>query len=380
MINIEKNDAGLYVIGNEFFSAEENTRGTRDKFWLVPGQESSYPRMLFKCNRSEKTCENWGEIIASAIASRVNVPCVTYVGASVLENGEVKTGVICESYKNNSEISELSGYSLVSAVANHIYDNSIDMFYTGELNTVDGFINCINQYAKFMECEIDANEIEQCRNDLIKQALFDFILLQADRHWLNTTFLLAKSDSKISITKSKCYDNGCICFLKRKLEGVQGISTQIKAEIRKRKQSDSLKYQLEKYIPFFGIKTTLVKFDSKTYSHNSMIPRIVSCGDPEAKEMFLEELTHEILNNPEIAHFYLGLKQKLNYSKETKTLDLSDIFQSLQTPQDIIPEGVEYLVNQIMNYQVNTIDELIKVKRAKIVQQKEIEDEEQRSV
>jgi len=335
----------LVTLGEKVYSFAEELRGVRQKFWLVCEDGKfikipmKYKHILFKYNRNEVSCENWGEIYASRIAKQIGVPCVEYHLASFEENGKTSMGVLCSTYKKNENEIEATVYDVQTMFGEKV----------NNINTVENIMENImyvipeNQDKKFYYSYL--------RNSLIKQCIFDFLLAQTDRHWFNTTFLLYSNDNTFNIRKSECYDNGCVAFLKRKYAAIEGISREIKVQ---GKNSQRLHDLLKDYVPMMGIKTPTVELNQDkdiTEVEKLKVKR-------ETREVFLDELTNEILNNPEIAEFYIAAKEYLNVKLVTELL------KKEKTPP---PKPVADMIELVVGYQLNVIETLLneKIKQSK---------------
>lgn len=360
MLNIQYetvNNVKCVKLHDRYYSLLEDVRGARPKFWIkrsepkrVNYEEPNDENMiLVKFNRNGVSCEDWGEIIASAVARKTEVPCVDYYSALIIEEdgSELGRGVACGSYKRSKNETEISGFNLQSMHKNLVYDNCRGRQVQG-LNTVDGFIDAIQHV---FDGKLNPNEVESVRNDLLKQAIFDFVLGQTDRHWLNTTFLVWKDKNEnFHIRKAECYDNGCIAMAKRKAIAIEGMSKEIGSL---GKDSPYLRTQLEKYCPMMGIKTSLVYIDDKSKSGNVERVRIVN--PRENKKIFLKELANEIIQNPEIAVFYKLLESKISSGDL-----LSRVTKDLQASGDCPPDFMLKMVGDVMGHQVGELDRYVR--------------------
>lgn len=330
----------------------QEARGVREKFWLVrTGRKHvnyqdpmDSTGILFKFNRNDVSCEDWGEIISSLVARNTGVPCVHYYSASLSdENGEsLGNGVMCGSYKRHPNETELTGFSLQSLFKNLRYDN-----YRGEsidgLNTVNGFMDAI--HAVFGD-RIDKEELDAVHNDLLKQAIFDYVLAQTDRHWLNTTFLVYEdAQDKLHIRKAECYDNGCISMFKRKGSAIEGMSREIGAL---GKDSPYLKERLSSYCPMMGVKTSLVSIDNQV--RKGSLEKIKMIDPKRDKKIFLRELSLAIINNPEIAPFYK------KFESMVKNGELFEfVKRDLARAGDNPPEYITKMVEDVMGHQIDEL-------------------------
>lgn len=339
-------------LNGRMYTFLQEARGVREKFWLVrTGQkrvnyeEPIYPsQILFKFNRNSVSCEDWGEIISSLVARHIDVPCVQYYSASLSDEdgNDIGKGVMCGSYKHSSKEVEFSAFSLQSLYKNLTYDN-----YHGEkvdgLNTVDGFLSAIK--GVFGD-KVPQEELTSVRNDLLKQAIFDFVLAQTDRHWLNTTFLVCQEDNgQTHIRKSACYDNGCISMFKRKSSAIEGMSREIGSL---GKDSPYLKERLSSYCPMMGVKTSLVGIDNQV--RQGSIEKIKMLDPKHDKKVFLNELSLQIVNNPEIAHFYINLENMVNDGSLFKYIE-SDLSRSGDNP----PAHIIKMVEDVIGHQVGQL-------------------------
>lgn len=336
-----------------YYTFLNEARGVREKFWLVRtgvkrvnyDEPSDASDILFKFNRNNVSCEDWGEIIASLVAEHTRVPCVKYYSASLKdEKGkDMGSGVACGSYKRNAKETEISGFNLQSLYKNLKYDN-----YHGEsikgLNTVEGFVDAIKGvFGK----KISKEEIEDIRNDLLKQAIFDYVLAQTDRHWLNTTFLAYEdAKGKTHVRKAECYDNGCISMFKRKGSALEGMSREIGA---KGKDSPYLHDRLASYCPMMGIKTSLVTIDSNV--RKGSLEKIKMVDPKNDKNVFVYELALAIVNNPEIAPFYKRMESMVRSGKL-----MDKVKEDLRAAGDKPPAYITKMVGDVMGHQVDQLN------------------------
>lgn len=336
-LNCEEIDGDKYVIlGKRAYKFVEEYRGIREKFWLIQskspyGHEPLKNRnILFKYNRNDVSCENWGEIYASKIAQQIGVPCVEYHLASYEENGKVAKGVMCGTYKKNELEVEATAYDVQIMQSEEVKN----------INTVED----IMENLMLLVPNDDKNfYYSYIRNSLIKQCIFDFLLAQTDRHWFNTTFLMYTKDNVFNLRKAECYDNGCIAFLKRKYSAIEGISKEIKVQ---GKNSQRLHDLLKDYVPMMGIKTPTTELAHQCESIAQDKLRVIK----DRREVFLDELTEEIIRNPEIAKFFIDLKENLN---------LQLINQKIEREAEKPPQAVSDMVELVVGYQYELLHELI---------------------
>lgn len=344
-LELEIIDGEKYVsLGDRTYKFVEEPRGIREKFWLVLAKSRYFKEtlknsfILFKYNRNNVSCEDWGEVYASRIAKQIGVPCVDYYLAEFHDGDKVSNGVMCGTYKKNENEIETTVYDVQT-----MFSEKVDSINTVE-DSVGKLLHIVpeNKDKEFYKSYI--------RNALIKQCIFDFLLAQTDRHWFNTTFLIYMVDGVFNLRKAECYDNGCVAFLKRKYAAILGISREIQVQ---GKNSQRLHDLLKDYVPMMGIKTSTVEINSeKDFGENKKLRVIKS-----RRDVFLDELTNEILTNPEIATFYHDLKRDLN---------IAEIRRSLERDNVAPPKAVSDMVESVVGYQLNIIDTLLEEKIAEL--------------
>lgn len=352
-------DGKKYIeIGDRLFERRINPIGVREKFWAVKRgrnpliqEPPKVTDILFKFNRSEITNEDYGEVIASKFQRLCGLKSVEYITCKFTDiDGVEHYGVMCGSFKKyNNEIAT-SGYRLQTQYTDFSFDKE-----TGKpnkpINTVYSFLEDLGN---LLEDHPYKNEfLDNIKIELLMQALLDFLLGQTDRHWLNTEFIENFNNNKYSVRKSHVYDSGCIAFLKRKREAIKTFASMIKGDYLNAPIMHTL---MDKYCPMFGIKTCLVKVDVKKAEKYCEVEKINVDATEENKNAFLNELTDEILNNPDLAFFYIKLKEQFKYNKKTKNLDLSLLFEVLQRNGEEIPDEIREMVTAVINYQVNEIE------------------------
>lgn len=355
------NEEPCIKLHDRLYSFEEDVRGIREKFWLVRsgGRFSRYhnepvksTHILFKFNRNNVSCEDWGEIYASAIARMMGVPCVEYYSAQLYDedNSFLGNGVVCGSYKKHLKEVEYTGFDLQNLHLSLIYDEC-EGKRIDKLNTVDGFIESIKDV---FSGRVNEEDLQKIRNDLIKQAIFDYLLAQTDRHWLNTTFLATDMGGVLTLRKADCYDNGCIALLKRKMSAIEGMSKEIG---KLGKDSPYLKSQLDNYCPMFGMSTSTVVIEDRT--GNKGLDRLKVVDPKKSKEIFLDEIAEEILINPEIAVFF----KKLESMREQGIV--SSVTKDLYAADDNPPLYVAKMIKDVVGCQFDTLQNRVHTKLQK---------------
>ena len=323
----ERENEKLVSLNAKMYAFVEEPRGVREKFWLIQAKSKFFKvnlkdsNILFKYNRNDVSCENWGEIIACRVAKQIDLPCVDYFLAEYEHNGSVDFGVACGTYKRNENEIELSAHDVQIMYSD----------YVENINTVDDIVNKLITIVP--EDKDSRFYYQSLRNSMIKQCIFDFILAQTDRHWFNTTFLAYSRENVFNIRMAESYDNGCIAFLKRKISAIEGISREI---LKQGKSSVRLHELLDEYVPMMGITTSTVQLNKSKGEDELKKLKVVK----SRRDVFLNELTNEILTNPEIAVFYANLKNHLN---------LDAIAYSMEINKEPIPKPVLDMVKIVSN-------------------------------
>ena len=373
MINIKEVsiDGKKHIeIDNRIYYRRENPIGVREKFWIIKERSPIFnepmmsTNMLFKFNRNDVSCEDYGEVILSQVAMLTNMNCVEYYSAKFYKDGEEYKGVLCGSYKRTNEENEISGYALQNILTSLEYDEK-----TGKanksINTVYGFLSDLD--ATIIVSPYRELYLETIKSGLLKQCVMDFDFAQTDRHWLNTTFLEFAKDNKYSIRKAGCYDNGCIAFLKRKKAALKTITSQIKGDYLNSPRMHEL---MHKYCPMFGVKTSTVCIDVDRANKTGYPEKLKLLPGEKSKEVFIDELTNQILHNGELAAFYIKLKDVLGYDRKTKNLDMSMVFECMELKNEDVDPVIKEMVTAVATYQINEIEEVL-IKKIKNYKEKE---------
>lgn len=344
------------------YSVRDNPIGVREKFWIVRRggnvivESPQVTDMLFKYNRSSVSCENLGEVLACNIFQVVGLPTVDYFLAKTTKlDGTEVDGVLCGSFKASNREIETSVFTVQTVYTDMEFDKETGEVINKEINTVNSIMNDLS--ATFPGENNGSFFFPYIKNSLIEQALMDFITAQTDRHWLNTTFLENYKDVHHVIRKSRCYDNGCIAFLKRKQEAVRTIVGEIKGDYL---NSPRMKLMMDKYCPMFGIKTSTVKIDTRAYKKYNSIERLTLKDNiKNVKNKFIDELTDEIIYNPEISMFYKNMLYSLKYNESTGDIDLSPVVNELKLRGDTLPYEILEMTKGVMIYQINELEKTL---------------------
>ena len=190
MLHIKQNSDKTVTINERVYKTSEELKGVRDKFWIdavTPYSTSAYgaSHILVKFNRNGLSCEDYGEVLYSALARSAGFRCTEYQLVEFVDKqGNLIQGVACPSYKRNDKEFDISGYDL-QRFQHALSPDKPDIPY----NTVDSYIQCMK------ECMNLPNEtmLQYLEEDLIKIAFFDYICGHTDRHWDNISFVYNKS-------------------------------------------------------------------------------------------------------------------------------------------------------------------------------------------
>ena len=109
-----------------------------------------------------------------------------------------------------------------------------------------------------------------------------------------------------------------------------------------------IEQMMKPYIPLMGVKTQTI--DVKQCKNWEELMRVEAKQDAETKEKFLNELAMEILTIPELAVFYIKLKERLN---------MGEIFDRIEKEGDSVDPYVQRLVMHIVDYQLNDLEQAV---------------------
>lgn len=338
-----------------YYDIVSEARGMRDKFWLKKEvgnllyEDLKKTNILFKTDRNEVTCDSWGEVIASRIGKQLGMNMVDYYLAEY-DDGETKhKGVVCGSFFLSDKQYEMSVRDL-QTIYTSCCINKETFEVDKPLNTVYSICEDLDTIMDFPK-ERKEKVLKRIKIELLKQCLFDYVLMQTDRHWQNTTFLVYEKDGEVYITNAACYDNGNMCFLQKKLASIKGISVQIgKDPIN----SPLLNTFMAKYIPVFGVKTCTARLLEGSACLGGI--KMMS-GDVSLKGAFIDELTDEIINEPELMSFYEKIRDEFS-------MDL--LVKDIRRDGDEPPPEIIKMVSDVMAYQVNSIEKVLRPKLDKI--------------
>ena len=346
---VNHGDHKSVFVDDREYSFQDESRGVREKFWLTREKTNLYyepmslREILFKYNRTKASYEDYGEIISSRVAKQIGLDCVDYYLAGMYEDDseDLRHGVICGSYKKNNDEKEFSVENLQFVMSTPDIDTQ-----TGEyknINTVDGICDALETFKQY---GVTDEQIYKIRIELLKQVIFDFLLAQTDRHCRNTSILMSKdTGGRCFIRKAPCYDNGCISFLKLKLAKIIGRVQMIEA---KGIEPPYIEQMMASYIPLTGVKTQTI--DVHPCKNWEGLMRVDAKQDAETKEQFLNELAREILTIPELAVFYIQLKERLN---------MAEVFNRIEMEGDKVDPYVQKLVTYVVDYQLNDLEKAV---------------------
>ena len=141
-LKLEQIDGKDYInFHDQIYFIEDEARGIRDKFWMkrLPSkflpEDKKNIHMLFKYNRNDQSCEDWGEVFASRIAKQTGVPVVDYYLCEYDNNKEKGKGVLCGSYFESDKQYEMSAHALQTVYSEFSHDGDTNIT-NKELNTV----------------------------------------------------------------------------------------------------------------------------------------------------------------------------------------------------------------------------------------------------
>lgn len=335
------------ILHDRYYDVEEEHRGKKRKFWLEmkPSSTDFTPinmrKMLCKLGRNDVSCDNWGEIISSKIGKQMGVDIIDYYLVEYEEDNKIYNGVLCGSYFVSEQQYEMSVKDL-QTIYTSLYIDYNTLETNKPVNTVYSILDDLSRIIDFPD-ERKESVLKNLKKELLTQCLFDYILGQTDRHWLNTTFLVYEKNGDIHISKANCYDNGNIAFLQRKLVSLQGISKEIGKDPL---NSPLLKKKMDSYIPMMGVKTSTVKL--ATTSDGQIGAKML--GDISARDNFIDEITDEILVDPDLSVLFCNFKNNFSMEKVIKSIKN----EGYEPPTEIIK-----LVNDVITYQVDSLDKVL---------------------
>lgn len=345
------------ILNDRYYDVKEEHRGKKRKFWIEMkslGMASAPIRMrkmLCKLGRNEVSCDNWGEIISSKIGKQLDVNIIDYYLVEYEEDNNIYNGVLCGSYFVTDSQYEMSVKDLQTVYTSLYVDH--DTLETNKpVNTVYSILDDLDKIIDFPD-ERKERVMKNLKDEMLIQCLFDYILAQSDRHWMNTTFLVYEKNGEVYITKADCYDNGNIAFLQRKFVSLQGISREIGKDPL---NSPLLKKKMDTYVPMMGVKTSTVKLAPT--SDGQIGAKMLS--NISARENFIDEITDEILVNPKLSLLFHAFKNKFS---------MQDVVRSITNEGYEPPAEIIKLVNDIITYQVDSLDKVLNAKLDKLHQE-----------
>lgn len=327
---IKKAYADLVSVNGHIMSRSFDSRGRRDKFWLDE-------EFLYKSCLNDTSLENEGEVFISLFAKKAGLKTVTYVLANYMsENGEQR-GVVSKNYRKmyNGDIEEISGKTLMDLYADHIYDN--------EKGKVLPLQNTVKFYCRALKMIFPNCDAEKIKNDLLKMALFDYMVNQRDRHIFNVTFI--KEGDEISL--APLYDNGAAFMLNYGEKKMDNLAEQLKRS----KNVSNYFMQTVGMNPMLGIKSVTSDIELLRDDDTGSLFNAFS-NDKERVVTFEEELAEEIKNNPELSKTYETLKN----------IDIKEMFDQAETYSCNFSEGQKYFMSEFYDYKIKRIDKVLNKK------------------
>lgn len=351
---IQDGDKKHAILHDRHYDIKVESRGKKPKIWLImdKSQIGNTPiknrQMLCKLGRNNSSCDNWGEVFASQIGKQMGVNIVDYYMVDYEEDDKHHNGVLCGSYFLADEQYEMSVKDL-QTIYTPLKINEQTLETSKPINTVYSILDDLDKIIDFPP-DKKHQIMQYIKKELLIQCLFDYILGQTDRHWLNTTFLIYEKLGDIYINKAACYDSGNISFLQRKLVSLMGISREIGHDPI---NSPLLKQKLDKYLPMMGVKTSTVNLEPASNGEVGNKMKV----DLSRKGKFLNELTDEILNDPDLATFFIKFRDDFNMDK---------VVNAIRRQGDEPPQALAKLINDVIKYQVHDIEKVLKAKLRKI--------------
>lgn len=203
--NFEKDENGRVIINHEDIVESYTFSSNKEDRLLFWFNAPDGKRYLYKKNALGTV--DYGEVLFYLIAKEVGFPCpeakpCCYIGP----DGGYNDGVICEDFvKDRTNTEQINGKSILRTKA-------------PSANSIYNYVCCMDKWfddvanKKNLTLEMD----EFIMQTMMQQVLFDFLVLQADRHSSNIEFLATAKDGKLYVKQSPSFDNSWCFFMNRR--------------------------------------------------------------------------------------------------------------------------------------------------------------------
>ena len=329
MIKLKRIDENHILINGEVKKITAEFRGRREKFWI----DDTY---LFKNILTDASYEGLAEILINNIAKNVGIPCVPYTLAECECNGSIVRGVLTKSYRLNqpNNFVEVSGKTLAEAYANYVFDN-LKGIKINIQNTSEFYVSAIATLFP----KTSLSKIKKIELDLLKIALFDYIVCQKDRHFYNISF--AKTGNEISVLP--LYDNSSAYFLNYGSKKLQNVFENIKRS----KQISRFCYgTFSTMVPMLGISTPTSEITSG--NNNEDINFNSNINNSKKLSIFETELAIKIQESPKLNEFYHKLK----------SINLDKVFTEIEQECDM-PDDIKVWIKNLTKHKTYRLDNIL---------------------
>lgn len=336
----------MNISKNTIYTTNEDFRGANGKFWVsnkdVPeGLLFKYPQQK---NSEELLANNYGELLVDLICESLAMEHTNYYPCKVvLLNGQTLEGTLSPSYRSPQYDTEYSAQNITTRYMQSQYDNNYGYVAPMEHNTVYEYLKQIKLlYPKWVQNV----GIKQLKDNLLRLALLDFATLQIDRHWGNFGFLNNSSKGMRSIKMIPTFDNGCSFNTDKPLVRVEALNRSLHNTKNWDKRIIIPMVTGKENAPLLGIKTSLVQVKDNTV----LVNRKYKAPEKSNVDIFLDEITDEIMQNPDLERFY----------KKMLTLNAEEIF----TKSGYFPDYVTNIASKLWNARVNLLQKSLEDKRS----------------